>query len=57
MGVQCLVLCTSGWMQVMWLMESIAHKVAGEMIKTTYWYPGGIPIERTTHWMPLPEKP
>lgn len=57
MGVRCLVLCTSGWMQVMWRMESIAHVVNGQKIKTMYWYPGGIPVENTTHWMSLPEKP
>ena len=21
------------------------------------WYPGGLPIENSTHWMPLPKEP
>jgi hypothetical protein len=49
-GRDVLVYAKGGWM-------AVRHYRAPQGNSFSGWYPNGLPIENTTHWMPLPEPP
>lgn len=49
-GVDVLILAVSGWME-------IRSFTPDDGVHAWGWYPGGLPLASSTHWMPLPKPP